>query len=122
GICLERSLDVVISLLAILKAGGAFVPLDPSYPRDRLTYMLRDSQARVLLTRRQLALELDQPATQVLDLDATWELIAGESAENLDSQVTPDHTAYVIYTSGSTGTPKGVLGLHRGTINRCAWM
>ncbi|WP_431479914.1 non-ribosomal peptide synthase/polyketide synthase [Pseudomonas simiae] len=105
----ERSLDMVIGLLATLKAGGAYVPLDPQFPADRLAFMLEDSRARVLLTQSHLDGSLAHPqGVQVLMVEAD------DNAAEHDPQVnvTPEHLAYVIYTSGSTGTPKGVMVRH----------
>ena len=123
GICLERSLEMVVGLLAILKAGGAYVPLDPAYPKERLAFMLKDAQVKVLVTQEQLLSELPAPdGTVVVCLERDWHLIAQEPASPPETRVTPDNLAYVIYTSGSTGQPKGVLGLHRGAVNRFHWM
>jgi len=126
GICLERSPEQVIGLLGILKAGGAYVPLDPGYPQERLAFMLEDSRVPVIVTQRKLLERLPGRAAEgpagVVCLDADWEEIARGRADNPVSGVTPESLAYVIYTSGSTGTPKGVLGLHRGAVNRFAWM
>jgi non-ribosomal peptide synthetase component F len=123
ALCMERSLNLIVGLLGVLKAGGAYVPLDPTYPRDRLVFMLRDSQASVVITQTSLQDRLsgyDRP-TIVFD---------GADARIIDQQLTTniarsEHSsglAYVIYTSGSTGQPKGVLGLHSGAVNRFAWM
>ena len=98
---------VVVGILGILKAGGAFVPLDPAYPRDRLAFMIEDSGIQVLLTQERLIEMLDRS-------DKSYRTY---SAENLDSNITPQNAAYVIYTSGSTGTPKGVVIAHRGLCN-----
>ncbi|BAZ50281.1 amino acid adenylation domain-containing protein [Nostoc sp. NIES-4103] len=117
GICVERSLDMVVGLLGILKAGAAYLPLDPAYPQERLSFMLEDAQVSVLLTQQRLVNNLPEYQGKVIQLDTDWEIIAQQSAENLTSQVTPDNLAYVIYTSGSTGKPKGVEVVHRG-VNR----
>ncbi len=121
GICVERSLEMVIGLLGILKAGGAYVPLDPAYPQERLTFMLSDTQAPVLLTQSRLVESLPAHKAQAIALDSNWEAIARYSQENPVSDVTPDRLAYVIYTSGSTGTPKGVAMEHRPLANLLAW-
>lgn len=118
GICLERSLEMVVGLLGILKAGGAYLPLDPAYPKDRLGYMLADSETRVLLTQSDLAVDLTADVHRVY-LDR-WTDFAAESDENPSSESTTQNLAYVIYTSGSTGRPKGVMISHRNVVNFCA--
>ena len=122
GICVERSLEMVAGMLGILKAGGAYLPIDSTYPQERLAFMLRDSQVPVLLTHSRLLSKLPEIQARIISLDQDWEVIAQESNETPTSGATPDHPAYLIYTSGSTGTPKGVLGLHRGAVNRFHWM
>ena len=112
GICADRSLDMVVGLLGILKAGAAYVPFDLAYPRDRLAFMLNDCQVPVLLTQQALASGLPPHQAQVLCLDKDWDLIARQSQENPPSEATPANLAYVIYTSGSTGQPKGTLVSH----------
>jgi amino acid adenylation domain-containing protein len=113
GICLERSLEMVVALLGVLKSGGAYVPLDPAYPSERLTYTLNDSQASVLLTHSKLADSIRSHGAQVVCLDTDWGVIRTSSEENLVSAASPNNLAYVIYTSGSTGKPKGVLVNHQ---------
>jgi amino acid adenylation domain-containing protein len=117
GICVERSVEMIVGLLGILKAGGAYVPLVPTYPKARLTFMLSDSQAPVLLTQEKWLAQFSEQATHVLCLDADWEKISQESDENIVSGVTPDNLAYLIYTSGTTGVPKGVAIEHRSVFN-----
>jgi amino acid adenylation domain-containing protein len=116
ALCLDRSLEVVVGLLAILKAGAAYVPVDPTYPESRLSFLIHDSQALALLTQRSIAGKLPQLATNVISLDADWPAIALESGKNLDPAPGPDDLAYVMYTSGSTGNPKGVLVPHRAVL------
>ncbi|HEX9937035.1 MAG TPA: amino acid adenylation domain-containing protein, partial [Longimicrobium sp.] len=121
GVLMERSLEMVVSLLAVLKAGGAYMPLDPGLPAERLAYMLDDSAVPLVLA--QGALRDAVPAREgvgVLAVDALE--LAAESAENPAVGVGPDSLAYVIYTSGSTGRPKGVMNQHRGVVNRLVWM
>ncbi|MEM8603336.1 MAG: amino acid adenylation domain-containing protein, partial [Cyanobacteria bacterium P01_H01_bin.121] len=117
GICLERSPEQIIAMLAVLKAGGAYLPLDPAYPADRLNWMLTDSQASILITQP----EIDQLAipeqTQRLELGAATADIQNYPATNPVSGITSENLAYLIYTSGSTGKPKGVLIPHGGLVN-----
>ena len=125
GVLMERSEEMIVSLLAILKAGGACVPLDPLYPQERLSFMLEDARARVLITRGDL-LEtlagvqetLTAHATEMVNLDSARHDIAQCSSETPQVDVQPANLAYLIYTSGSTGRPKGVALLHRGLSNR----
>ncbi|HYG64673.1 MAG TPA: amino acid adenylation domain-containing protein [Thermoanaerobaculia bacterium] len=116
AVFMERSHRMVVTFLGILKAGGYYVPLDPSYPRERLEVMLDDSGARVLLTEERLASLLPAPGLTVLRLDSQWEEVARESGAPLDRRSSADNLAYVIYTSGSTGRPKGVSIPHRGIV------
>jgi aspartate racemase len=116
GLCIERSLEMVVALLGILKAGGAYVPLDPTYPKERLAFMLKDTQAPVLLTQQQLTDSLPEHGVRVVCLDRDWKIIAREKEDNLVSTITANNLAYVIYTSGSTGRPKGVSVIHRGVV------
>ena len=123
AICMERCLEMVVGLLAIVKAGGAYVPLDPAYPSDRLAFMLEDSRAPILLTRKR-AVEESMAASEVrvVSLDSDWDTIARESEENPISGATDRNAMYVIYTSGSTGQPKGVVVEHRGVVNAVNWL
>jgi aspartate racemase len=108
---------MAVGFLGIFKAGGAYLPLDPNYPSERLAFMLADSQAGVLLTQQQLLGVLPDHSAQVVCLDKDWEAIAQQSQENPFNQTTPENLAYIIYTSGSTGKPKGVMIPHRGLVN-----
>jgi amino acid adenylation domain-containing protein len=117
GVCMDRAQDAVLGILAILKAGAAYVPLDPSYPLERLEYILNDTEILVLLSQEWLQERLPASWAQVVNLDAEWEAIMRQSDENPASEVTADNLAYIIYTSGSTGKPKGVLLQHGGVHN-----
>ncbi|WP_079143856.1 non-ribosomal peptide synthetase, partial [Streptomyces luteocolor] len=119
GLCLPRGVDMVLGELAVWKAGGAFVPLDPEYPADRLGYVLADSGADVVLSAGESLADVPVGAARVVLLDAaeTEEALAAESAAPLGTRTLPDQLAYVIYTSGSTGRPKGVAVAHGGVAN-----
>ena len=117
AICLERSSEMAIALLAVLKAGGAYLPLDPQYPRDRVAFMLEDSGAAVLLTEEHLLGRLPSKVPTAICLHRDAEALKKESAEQPSNEATPEDVAYVIYTSGSTGKPKGVEVTHRSVVN-----
>ncbi|HEX8617331.1 MAG TPA: amino acid adenylation domain-containing protein, partial [Thermoanaerobaculia bacterium] len=130
GLCMERSLDMLVGMLGILQAGGAYVPLDPEHPDERLAYMLRDSSASILLTQQALQEKLSAllpPETRLIALDRQWpeiEAAVGElksAGTRLERHVKPDHLAYVIYTSGSTGQPKGVAIEHHSPVTLVHW-
>ncbi|MCW3152863.1 amino acid adenylation domain-containing protein [Achromobacter spanius] len=122
GIAAERSLELVVGLLAVLKAGAAYVPLDPDYPDDRLAHMLKDSGASLLLTQSGLAARMDglSSSTTLLALDQID--VSSEPVTPPDVPHHPENLAYVIYTSGSTGKPKGAANRHVALTNRLAWM
>ncbi|HET6977262.1 MAG TPA: amino acid adenylation domain-containing protein [Pyrinomonadaceae bacterium] len=118
GLMVERSVEMVVALLGVLKAGGAYLPLDPSYPIERLSFMLDDAHAPVLVTRASVPGELVSERVKVVVLEKELKRIEQEPDENLTGiDVVPQNLAYVIYTSGSTGQPKGVLITHRAVIN-----
>jgi len=121
GICMERAPEMIIALLGILKAGAAYLPLDASYPSERLAYMLDDAKAPVVLTQRRLLEKLGGADGRLLAVDDHWSAIAGHNATNPKSGVKPENLAYVIYTSGSTGKPKGVMIHHLGLANYLCW-
>lgn len=121
AVCMERSPQMVVAMLAVLKAEGAYLPLDPAYPKQRLAFILQDAQAPLVLTEQKLAGKLPQDGPRVLLVDADWEFIEQESGENLSSRVMPHNLAYVIYTSGSTGEPKGVEISHSALLNLTYW-
>jgi amino acid adenylation domain-containing protein len=122
GIYMERSLEMVIGILGVLKSGAAYVPLDPEYPKERLSFILDDTRATVLLTHVEMRHDLPPFNGSVVRLDADCTAIALQEVENPVSPVTPDNLAYVIYTSGSTGRAKGVMISHRSICNRLLWM
>ena len=117
GICVERSLEMIVGLLGILKAGGVYVPLDPTYPQERLSFMLDDAKAGLLLTQQRLRKKLDSYPGETITLDADWVSISKESDQNPVSRCTAENLAYVIYTSGSTGRPKGVCVRHSSVVH-----
>ncbi|HEX2091425.1 MAG TPA: amino acid adenylation domain-containing protein [Longimicrobiaceae bacterium] len=117
GVCLERSPEMLVALLGILRAGGAFVPLDPSYPEDRLAYLVEDAAVPVLLTQERLLDRLPAHAAETVCLDRDWPAVAGESDAPLEDPTHGETLAYVIYTSGSTGHPKGVRVEHGNLLN-----
>jgi amino acid adenylation domain-containing protein len=117
GLCLERSVEMVIALLGTLKAGGAYLPLDPASPLERLSYMLEDAGVGVALTERKLGGRLPAFWGQTVLMDEEWERISQESGSDLESRVVAENLAYTIYTSGSTGKPKGVMVRHRSLVN-----
>ncbi|MFL9907266.1 amino acid adenylation domain-containing protein [Paraburkholderia sp. RL17-337-BIB-A] len=124
AICLERSLEMVVGLLGILKAGAAYVPIAPGFPGDRLSHMLSDSAPGALITTRALLASLPAVTAPVLCLDTDHERLSRQPEHNPDAAalgLTPQHLAYVIYTSGSTGLPKGVMNQHDGVVNRLLW-
>lgn len=122
GVHIERSLDMVVGLLGILKAGAAYVPLDTDYPRNRLAYMLEDAKITVLLTQAALLDRLPGQVDTVLCLDRDWTLIGSQPSSNPPKTATALNLAYVIYTSGSTGNPKGAGLAHQGVVNRLLGM
>jgi non-ribosomal peptide synthetase component F len=121
GLYLERSPAMVVAALAILKAGGAYIPLDPVQPAARLAFMLKDSEARVVVSTAELAKRLSAGSWQVITLDGDAEKIAAQPETQTESGAMPADLAYIIYTSGSTGQPKGVEVPHSGLSNLVAW-
>src|SRR5262249_22273394 len=126
GICMERCLELLIGLLGVLKAGAAYVPLDPTYPRQRLAAMLDDAQVAVLITQQRLddrrwtmddesssAHPIVNGPSSIVNLDVDWPLIMQQPTSSPITAVAPTNLAYVIYTSGSTGVPKGAMNTHR---------
>ena len=122
GVFMERSIEMVVGLVAILKAGAAYVPIDPEYPQDRVAFMIRDADCPVLLIHAGVKEKLPRCECKVIDLADDWNLIARESSDNLPPVASSENLAYMIYTSGSTGMPKGAMNSHRGICNRLLWM
>jgi amino acid adenylation domain-containing protein len=121
GVCMERSLSMVCALHAIVRAGGAYLPLDPDYPQERLRLMADDAQCRAVLTQTALVSIGRELHGTVIDVQALWPELLREGP-TYSAPGNPDSIAYVIYTSGSTGVPKGVPNTHRGVVNRLRWM
>ncbi|NCR78513.1 MAG: amino acid adenylation domain-containing protein [Microcystis aeruginosa K13-05] len=117
GICLEQSVSIIISFLAILKMGAAYLVLAPNYPQERLNYILNDAQVSVLITQNTLVNLFRDHQAEVVCLDNEENLIVSQSQNNLVNPIQPNNLAYIIYTSGSTGTPKGVMIEHQSLVN-----
>lgn len=122
GVSLERSLEMLVAVLGVLKSGGAYVPLDPAYPKERLGHVLEDSRAPLVITQQRLAAGLPEFAGRTICIDAEWPQIAVEAADNPAGAADCERRAYVLYTSGSTGKPKGVEITHRNLVNFLASM
>jgi len=117
AISIERSLDMIVAMLGALKAGGAYLPMDPDYPTERLALMLEDSGAPLLITQKGLEGKYAAISANCIFIDSDWAFIDGETTEEPVNRALPENLAYVIYTSGSTGKPKGTLLQHRGLVN-----
>jgi len=117
GVCLERSFDMIVALIAVLKAGAAYLPLDPSYPAERLSFMMEDARLRIVLTKSPQMEHLPDTAVPSVCMDTDGKIIASHPTHNFSEAAAEDQLAYVIYTSGSTGTPKGVMISHRALAN-----
>ena len=122
GVMMHRSIELVVALLGILKAGAAYLPLDPEYPQQRLSYMIENADPRLLLTQEHLREMLPANKASVWCVDSEWERAASLSQDNPGVEVGLDHLAYVIYTSGSTGLPKAAMNTHGAIGNRLLWM
>lgn len=121
AVLLERSVEMVVGLLAILKTGAAYVTIDPAYPAERIALMLDDEEISVVLTQRSLSERLGVNKAEPVYLDTVWELLRDATEEDFPRRVALENSAYVIFTSGSTGVPKAVQITHRGLTNLIAW-
>ena len=119
---MERSFDLVVALLAVLKSGSCYVPLDSDLPHERLAFLLDDLSPAAILTQKHLIDRLPPTSAAVLRLDADSNRWADADPRNFAIDSGPDSLAYIIYTSGSTGQPKGCANTHRGIVNRLLWM
>jgi amino acid adenylation domain-containing protein len=117
AVCLERSVELVVAVVAVLRAGGAYLPIDPNYPSDRIAFMLADADVQVVLTLGKARQHLPDNGTRIVDLDEIRTEIERESNRAPECGSTPQHPVYIIYTSGSTGRPKGVVIRHRSLVN-----
>jgi len=122
GICMQRRVEMMVAVLGVLKAGAAYVPLDPSSPKERLSYMIEDSKVLVLLTQQRLLDTLPDIGARVVCLDSHQDLFAEESTENPPRSTTAENLLYITYTSGSTGRPKGIAMTNRPLLNLLEWM
>jgi amino acid adenylation domain-containing protein len=117
GIYVDRSINMAVGLLGILKAGSSYTPLDPGFPKDRIEFMLKDSSAGILITQKDLSGNIEEFSGEKICIDSDWDKISRESTGNPALLSGPEHLAYVIYTSGSTGKPKGVQIPHKALVN-----
>jgi amino acid adenylation domain-containing protein len=117
GVCVERSIEMVVALLGTLKSGAAYVPLDPHFPLDRLTWMMKDSGLKTLITTDSLKLKFPDYTGERISMDSQAPILSRESVDNIPHTAEAENLAYVIYTSGSTGRPKGVQISHRNLVN-----
>ena len=122
GICMERSLEMMVGILGVLKSGGAYVPIDPAYPKDRIDYIIEDTSTQLILSSSASEKVLGkQEGITTVPLDVSWNEIAGFSSRKLNNTISQNDLAYIIYTSGSTGKPKGVMIEHGNMFNLVSW-
>ena len=118
GICMERSPEMIVSILGIVKTGAAYLPLDPSYPFERLNFMVRDAEAKIVMTDEPFDEVIAKTGAEIVCLDRDWPLVKQAGMQPTIEPLQPSETvACVLYTSGSTGTPKGVGVLHQGVVH-----
>lgn len=122
AICMERSIEMPLAIYGILKAGAAFLPIDPNHPKERIDFILKDANVKMVLTQTHLAQKIDFPPSKVIALDKNGLQIAHLNSTNLNLDIAPRSLAYIIYTSGSTGQPKGVMVEHCSICNRLDWL
>ena len=122
GLCMERSIEMVVAMLGVLKAGGAYLPLDPTYPKQRLEFMLEDAKPRVIICQDHLMDVLPGDKEGITGFEEMWRKASRYEGEEVSAEVNSQCLAYVIYTSGSTGKPKGVMNTHGAILNRLLWM
>jgi amino acid adenylation domain-containing protein len=118
-ICLEPSIEMIICVIGILKSGGAYVPLNPDYPRDRISTILEEVQPVVVISQSKIIERVLKHSAELLVIDKQWEMVNREETGALDNLTNPEDTAYIIYTSGSTGKPKGVMVSHYNVVRLC---
>ncbi|HTH82805.1 MAG TPA: amino acid adenylation domain-containing protein, partial [Mucilaginibacter sp.] len=116
GVCIDRSLEMVIAILGILKSGGGYVPIDPAFPAERIAYIVKDTAVNIIISSNAVRETLNTPSVNIIALDTEWDKIAGYSTTALETNLKPSNLAYIIYTSGSTGRPKGVMLEHRNIV------
>ena len=122
GVYIDRSLEMIIALLGIIKAGGAYVPIDPSYPKERVEYMISDSQVKIILSKKETSENISGSSLRIINLDTDIKKIKEEPITPPVINLSEDNLAYMIYTSGSTGKPKGAMNTHGAILNRLLWM
>ena len=122
GVCMDRSIEMIVTLLGILKAGAVYVPLEPSYPVNRLDSMVDDAQIQVIVAQESVNQTWQKYPGTFVNIEKDWPSIERQPTGNPTVEITPDHAAYIMYTSGSTGNPKGVIISHKGICNRLLWM
>jgi amino acid adenylation domain-containing protein len=121
GICIDRSIEMCLAVLGVMKAGGTYLPLDAAYPHERLLFMLQDADTKILLTNARMRTNLPAYGCDIISIDTAWKDIANQSTDNLPGEARAENAAYVIFTSGSTGRPKGVVMPHRALTNLLSW-